>query len=428
MTMQIPLTSTANLSLSASRISKLMSGDFQAATKMGAFDKFLDIFRSSSKESALKTIYEMVQNRGTSNFDRFNYLSQITSQTSNTAFTVEITPHDTDSHSHNILYCIDGKAVKSDVINTQEKIVISQKMGKPLDAASIQAKVATIDTYKINTEAEVQTVKDADFSAGGVNKTFHPSTGLLRAQTRTGEEDFEREAKLSEYANAKTEAGNPELASYISTQRRCETPPPHLDKSFQYAIVDVYNKDVVKSTEMDSCIDGLSREQAHSLLPQLVDMARVLYKNEVAHRDLHMHNLVIHQVKDTGSVHLKAIDFGRLAIGSDFEAKKFEDVQYLFSKKGSTFLETIGRNYLSRDGSEVDKKHYPIHKLCEKFNDRGINLDSVLSNIGDRLIHDLGHAGDDEDLVDAAFFKASETLQQTFVQLEQNNFMGISFA
>ncbi|MEG1456395.1 MAG: hypothetical protein RSC66_12595, partial [Comamonas sp.] len=267
---------------------------------------------------------------------------------------------------HWVEYCINGEPIKTDTVNAHEKELICLHLGQPQDTAVLQQQITTIDRHRLDTRRQIAQVRDADFSGGGVNKKFHAASGLLRAENRTGTEDFDRELALTAYAEDR-----PELAGYISTQKKVTDAAqlhPALSPQHAYAVVDIYDPEHVQSHEMDLCLDSLSRDQAKSLLAQLVDMARVLYKSQVAHRDLHMHNLVVHEIKDTGSVHLKAIDFGRLALGEDFAARKFEDIDYLFDKQGATLLETFGRNHLARAGSEVEMKHYPIHKLCEKFN------------------------------------------------------------
>jgi hypothetical protein len=423
--MSVPLsTNSALTSLSASRIAKLMGEDAKEATKLSYLDSFLDLFRSNNKAEALKQLHQMLHDSGTSNFARFNMLSEMAEPGSKALFTLTIVdPSDSDQYT--VEYSINGQKIKTDTIDALEREMIYLIMGKPLDTAMLQQQVATIGQYRLDTEAAVAQVVDENFKGGGVNKKFDAASGLLRADTKTGEEDFERERALAEYAHDK-----PELASYISTQKKITdlgTLHPDLSKEHTYAVVDIYDPKHVASTEMDNCIATLSREQASSLLPQLVDMARVLYKNQVAHRDLHMHNLVVHEIKETGSVHLKAIDFGRMKMGEDFEARKFEDIDYLFNKQGATLLETFGRNHLARAGSEVDRKHYPLHKLCEQFNDKGIALDPLLSNIGAQLKTDLQHAGSDEAMVDAAFHKASQTLQLCFAQLQPQT-EGIRFA
>lgn len=418
-------TATPTLVLSTARIAKLMDGDARQASKLNVFDRFIDLFRTHSKESALKNLHKMLHDGGTSNFARFNMLAEMAEPTNKPLFTLSICAHPDEPEKYLVEYYINGQPIKTDAIDGPEKELIYAVMGQPQDTTVLQKQVATISQYQLDTREAVAQVVDENFKGGGVNKKFDAGSGLLRADTRIGEEDFERELVLAEYAKDR-----PELASYISTQMMVTDPGalhPDLSKEHVYAVVDIYDPKHVASTEMDNCVATLSRKQAGSLLPQLVDMTRVLYKNEVAHRDLHMHNLVVHEIKDTGSVHLKAIDFGRVAMADNFEASKFEDIDYLFDKQGATLLETIGRNYLAPAGSEVDRKHYPIHKLCAQFNERGIDVDPVLSSIGERLKHDLQHAGPDEALIDRAFHKASQDLQLCFAQL-QAHAEGIRFA
>ncbi|QKV51435.1 hypothetical protein [Comamonas antarctica] len=431
MSTSIPLTATTQLSLSGARFAQLMDADLQRATKLNVFDRVLDFFRPQSKETALRQLHTMLHDGGISVFARFNLLAQLATPDSRALFTLSVAAHPTEREHYTVEYAVNGETIKTDTISAHEKETINRHLGKPVDTALLRQQFTSIDRHRLDTQKLVARVRNEDFRVGGVNKKFHAGSGLLRADTRTGKEDFERELKLAQHAEDR-----PELASYISTQKKITDPgllhadlrSPENSARHAYAVVDTYDPAHVASHEMDRCIHQLSREQASSLLPQLVDMARVLYKSEVAHRDLHMHNLVVHQVKDTGSVHLKAIDFGRMVMQEDFKARKFEDIDYLFSRQGATVAETIGRNHLARAGSEVDMKHYPIHKLCEKFNDKGIPMNALLSRIGEHLKHDLQYAGKDGKLIDAAFQKASESLQLSFAQLQRNDFTKISFA
>lgn len=425
MSTPITLTTHTHVSLSSARIAKLMDSDAGQATKLSVFDRFIDLFRPHSKEVALKNLHAMLHDGGTSNFARFNLLSQLAAPHSQSLFTLNIAAHPQAPEKHKVKYCINGKPIKTDTVNAHEKELICLHLGKTQDTAVLQQQVTTIDRLRLDTRRQIAQVRDADFSGGGVNKKFHAASGLLRAENRTGTEDFDRELALTAYAEDR-----PELAGYISTQKKVTDAAqlhPALSPKHAYAVVDIHDPEHVQSHEMDLCLDSLSRDQAKSLLAQLVDMARVLYRNQVAHRDLHMHNLVVHEIKDTGSVHLKAIDFGRVALGEDFAARKFEDIDYLFDKQGATLLETFGRNHLARTGSAVEMKHYPVHKLCEKFNAKGIALAPVLTRIGAHLKSDLLHAGADQALVDAAFHQASQSLQLCFAQLQPHT-EGIRFA
>lgn len=113
-----------------------------------------------------------------------------------------------------------------------------------------------------------------------------------------------------------------------------------------------------------------------------------------------------------------------------FEKSKFEDIDYLFSMKGSTVLETVGRNYLAPSNSGVAMKHYPIHKICYKSSteDKKSTINNALHNVGMNLKDDLKYANEDNAKIDIAFFKASDTLQLIFAQLESPNTLGIKYA
>ena len=421
--------------LSTSRIAQLMNSDVTQATKLGLFDRLRDCFPGPKRETALLELHRMLHDHGTSSFSRFDHLARMAQRENQALFTLSVINHPDDSQKFDVEYSIDGMSIKTDTINATEKQEIERRLARPTNTTIRNEQIKTIkgfliDEETINTKAQDKIKQGTlNFQAGGVNKKFDAETGLLRSDSKVGDEDFDRESELNTYA-----ASRPELAGYISTQKKLsdgEKTTLGLDPSHQYARVKIYEGDHVKSNEMDKCLHQLSRDQAKSLLPQIVDMARVLYKNQVAHRDLHMHNLVVHKIEGTDSVHLMAIDFGRTVIGDtpEFEQKKFEDIRYLFNKQGATRGETVGRQFMSTFArtSDVAMKHYPIHKLCERFNEKKIDLESVLSQIGDHLEEDLRFAQQEDDKIDAAFHKASQTLQMAVAQMERTYF-GVSFA
>lgn len=57
------------------------------------FDRFIDLFRFHSKEVALKNLHAMLHDGGTSNFARFNLLSQLAAPHSQSLFTLNIAAH-----------------------------------------------------------------------------------------------------------------------------------------------------------------------------------------------------------------------------------------------------------------------------------------------------------------------------------------------
>lgn len=81
---------------------------------------------------------------------------------------MQINAHPTENGKYNIQYCINGDSIKSEVIDEKEKEIISLHMGKPLNAASSNEAMTSIDHYKIDTEELIKTVSDEDFSGSGV--------------------------------------------------------------------------------------------------------------------------------------------------------------------------------------------------------------------------------------------------------------------
>src|SRR5690606_13981008 len=77
MNVSISLSSNPQLTLSASRIEKLMNSDIQQATKLSTFDKVLDFFLPQSRETALRELHQMLHDGATSNFARFDALSRL---------------------------------------------------------------------------------------------------------------------------------------------------------------------------------------------------------------------------------------------------------------------------------------------------------------------------------------------------------------
>ncbi|MCL1127860.1 protein kinase domain-containing protein [Shewanella surugensis] len=222
----------------------------------------------------------------------------------------------------------------------------------------------------------------------------------------------------------------------------------------EYAQVSMYKKDV-KSKELDVCLPNpvlsassdprvrakglpspsnmLSTPEKKSVATQMVDMLRVMYNNQVSHRDLHSHNLLVHRFEDENGepvTMLKAIDFGRAKYGEkDFEAHKFEDIRYIFNREGASKAETFARNTVlptlikptdtdqKHEQTELQAKlakHYPMHNLIPTQGGVGRNTEILLANIGDTLVSDLTAAGSDQQKIDAAFFAASQAVENAF--------------
>ncbi|WP_083339003.1 hypothetical protein [Chromobacterium sphagni] len=393
-------------SLSNERAARMMSGDKQTATHMGLWDKFKDLFRAEKKQDALNTLFELTNTwRGPSHsFYAFNQLAQMATTNNRTLFTIAVSP---DQTGYKISYCISGHAVKTEQVSLEARDMILARLGLPPSAEHAQTQALSLEDYRRDISADqLNQLKDSDFGAGGVHKRFHTGTGVLQARDDVGREDFVRENRLQEYAES-----HPDLQHYISTQQQIATPPGVSDK-FAYAQVPLYDPALIASRELDVALPALSLDQARSMATQLVDMARAFYCNQLSHRDLHMQNLLVHERKEDGAVFLKAIDFGRAKFGAaEFEADRFNDIDYLFDRQGCSLAETVGRNYLAGKDSAISRKHYPLHKLLERFNNRGADVAGTLSGIGERLKADLQMAGDDRERIDQAFECAAGEVQ-----------------
>lgn len=274
----------------------------------------------------------------------------------------------------------------------------------------------------IDSKERDATLTDAAFKSGGVNKKVDRTTGTLRADTKIGREDFERETALAAYSE-----GKPELIFFTSYQRKIDA-PKRVDKKYTYAEFDIFEKNAVSSEELLDIVYFLDRESddALNIALQLIEAAKVMYQSELAHRDLHMGNLIVHKINETDELFLKVIDFGRVKYDSDFDSYQYNDIHYLFDREGESFLETFVRNYIVALGSyffddlEIAQKHYPIHKLIDPFGDHKKVVRNSLSKIGQKLESDLSKAKNEQEQ-DTAFMHAKCSVSQLFDQFNQQD-------
>lgn len=397
-------------SLSNERLTHMLSGDLQTATHMGLWDKFKDLFRADKKQDALNALFTLVDCQGPArSFHAFNALARMATPDNRTLFTIAVEPN---QDGGKISYSINGQVVKAEQVSPEAREMILAHLGAPLDARQVKAQASSLEDHRLDAAPGMASLVDDDFGAGGVHKRFHAGTGVLQARDDVGRADFVREGELETYA-----ASRPDLQHYVSMQQTIDA-PQGVNPSFAYARVAQYDPQRIVSRELDASLAGLSPEQARSLAAQLVDMARTFYGNQVSHRDLHMQNLLVHRRTEDGAVFLKAIDFGRARFDSEFEAERFNDIDYLFNREGCSLAETVGRNYLAGKDSAVARKHYPLHKLLECFNTRGADVTETLSGIGRMLKADLQAAGpEDEPRIDRAFERASASVQMVLANL-----------
>ena len=220
-------------------------------------------------------------------------------------------------------------------------------------------------------------------TAGGLYNNHSVATGALREEDFRGSHDVPNEDGMRRYAE-----GRPGLGRFISTQRSLQDPPAHLES--------------VNPGELDKVLIDLTPKQARSALVQTMEMLKAFYLNDVSHRDLHMHNLMVYRNDaDPDLIAIKAIDFGKSEFGEGVSKKRgLDDLRYMFNQTamgawdsvirsireaawsraylGETLIVTLG---FASGGSVVADmvghavfavmkpdvgavaKHYPLHRL-----------------------------------------------------------------
>ncbi|NOH70824.1 hypothetical protein F0225_05635 [Vibrio pectenicida] len=134
-----------------------------------------------------------------------------------------------------------------------------------------------------------------------------------------------------------------------------------------------------------------------------------------------MGNLILHRVKGSDELFLKVIDFGRVMYNNQFESYRYNDIRYLFQRKGESFGETFARNYLVPDSPEIAQKHYPLHKLIDPYSDHKKTVRSILFKIGETLEAALKTAKDDEQEIGSAFITAKCSVATLFTYINQKD-------
>lgn len=423
-----------SLALSESRIQKFLDGNNAAAQKMGWFDTFKDqVFGGGAKQAALQQLaQEFDAAHGLSAFEKFERLAQYATAADRSQFTVT---NEGPQQAPNLTYSIKGTPVKHDQVSAQAWSTIETRLGQVTglgDMGHPRAADWLGQHERQDLEAERNAVTDDAFREGGVHKRFDPRSGVLRAEDNTGACDFDKERLVEERA-----ATSDSLARYVSTQKVLSEAEksamlPGISSNKAHATVTLYDQAHVTSGELDRQIGTLSAREAHSVLMQTVDMARVFYQNGMSHQDLHMHNLMVHKPVDQSqnNITLKAIDFGKSKVGVTSESDRLNDVRYLFHKQASSGkLETMRRDAREYFNYDMDKqaKHYPLHKLMGQCASAALGgqaalapnaFDEAISRAGDQLIAQLQHAETLDEpartqAIDAAFDLAMNTLSAT---------------
>jgi hypothetical protein len=304
---------------------------------------------------------------------------------------------------------INAISIRSDLKSKikSSKIESSGKHQKKLRAKS--PIIAYLNKHKIEAfQLDKDKLKSVDFVNGGVNKDVNRELGILKAKTLVAKQDFQIESQLGFYSAKKDK-----LREVISLQEAYE--------NNTYASYQVYDKDKIKTHELNNYLNStkeLSLKRKKDLACNIIDIAKIMYMNNVSHGDLHMDNLIIHEKVGggpKGPIHVQAIDFGRSSFGDKFKTHEYDDIQYLFGKKGHGFCETTARNnfvpFMAGLGHEksqgIQAKHSPLHKII-KHNTKIGSTRAPLQEIGRDLIFKLKTAGDNENAVKEAFEEAKD--------------------
>ncbi|MCL1127486.1 hypothetical protein [Shewanella surugensis] len=417
MTICISLKNNRNYEINESRLHRIMTGNETEATHMGYWDRFKDLFRNESKAEALKELFNILKNNENNSLNYFFNLVDCLAENNKNMFAIEI-----DSKMNNgsvIKYLLNGEVIKSENISNDEIFNVLLKLGLPIKTGIFSCNYNLLtESLKNKPIITPEIIINMDFNDGGVHKVFNHEFGVLKALDATGKSDFNIESNIESYSE-----GRYELRRYISTQKKLNIDINDQIDINQYAIVSRYNEKI-EANEMDLCLNDLTSEQRWTLAVQVIDMLNIFYLNKVSHRDLHMHNLLV--LKSTGEdkeVLLKVIDFGKSKFDSDFAKHSLTDIKYMFNREATSDLETFVRNSLRSNDSEKQIKHYPLHKIFQCENKKGVEINSLLSSIGRQMEVDLKVAGEDVSEINKAFgtAKSSILLALEFCQKEEHN-------
>ena len=398
-----------SLDISTSRATKLLSVDEKQATVTTLWGKIKDFFGGNNREAAFaqlhKIIHQAPRDDGNQNLEcleSFQTLAALASPTNTSLFTMNMSLQEGRNVAE---LCIGFDVIKTLNLSAVESQQLAAVLGYSQDrlegellANPLKDHLKTVNTDNVNNNS---------FQSGGVHKKYFK--GMLKAMDLVGNAGFILEKKIADYIEKKPNKN--ELKAVISLQEQIIT-PSHLDDEFTYAVVPVYNDKHVKSAGLDVSMATLSRDEAENLAQQAINLLRIFYTSKISHDDLHMHNLMVHKV-DNGAVILQAIDFGRGKVEEDF--KPYTDINYMFKRQGTNISETVTRNYLLPDSSEIKLKAYPLHYLLVQCSDRSMrDITSLLDEIGTDLVAELKTAGEGSTEIDLAFFNASNTIKQIY--------------
>lgn len=433
---RIDLGAGASVALSERRIQNLLDGHTDAARQMGWFDRLKDsLFNGGTKQATLNALaVAFEQAQGLDALGRFDMLARHVRVQDRAQFTVTV---EGEVGQEQLKFRIQGQEVKSvtggidlNTVRARLSEVPGQDVGAHRHAANWLAQHERHDLETIR-----RTVRDDAFNAGGgKHKRFDPASGVLRAQDRTGAEDFKKELEIDGLAQ-----GSPELSRYVSTQRvlsesEMRDQLPQIQSDRPHALVRLYDPAHVESGELDTRIGGLSAAQAQAVAMQTVDMARVFFKSRVAHHDLHMHNMMVHTpVGQDSHITLQAIDFGKSSVNAAFE-DRIKDLRYLFNRQSP---KGVGEDAWRAIRDTWDRgaglnKHFPLHQLLQRCMNaagppspgRRSEFDASLAAVGDRLVATLVQArqqhGEDTPAFEVATDEAFNVAMQSVALMAEN--------
>ncbi len=406
--------SCSTFKVSDSRITAIVSGDKEKTLHLGLWDRIKDCFKKNEekKSEILNCLYELChpQSEGTEGIKAeesvrvFERLQSLAQEEHRSQFQLSLSNLRDGSR---INFFIGDHLITSQPVQPEERSRIARKLGinDTNDQSMIQSQTDCLSTHLIDPDIS-KDLSDASFETGGLHKRF--AMGILRAQDESGSRDFTHEARLGEYASDKDD-----LKHFISLQKSIPVPEGLSDR-YTYARVPCYDNQVI-STELDHELKKLQPHESELIALQLVDMLHVFYKNQVSHRDMHMHNLMIRRINDSDSqkILLQAFDFGKSKFDNAFPDNAFTDINYIFNKQACNYAETVKRNHLRDPASEKQQKHYPLHKLLSQGGFPEKEVSAYLADIGVKLVNDLKNAPSPQ-TVDTAFKDASDEVKRLF--------------
>ena len=443
-----------NFALSQTRVQKILDGNLDGAREMGVMDRFKDMLNGGTKQAALNALVANFQASNSDSVSRFAELSRHLNNPSDVQMMnvgIGVRDHAGNADVH---FLVKGQVIKSLTMNELSASAQAGHAGGLHANHSVMTNPAWLEAHRRDDADATKNIADTNFGKGGVHKSpaFYTGTkevtGLLRAEDATGRRDFANEDGIRRHAEER-----PGLGRFISTQRSLSDVPAHLDQTKAYAVFDVYNPPVNQG-ELDKVLTELTPKQARSALVQTMEMLKSFYLNDVSHRDMHMHNVMIYRNDaDPDQITVKAIDFGKSEFGDGVSKKKgLDDLRYMFNQTAIGAGDSVRRSVreaalahpdlaaalptavgiavtlplglaggdvvtgaVSAVGPDVGAvtKHYPLHRLMaqigegaipsgasaqvrsEALADRVAKSDQykeLLANVGKQLIEDLQYA------------------------------------